>query len=263
MSSDYHLQRSYKRGAIRHRTKEEFVSLAQLKHSGKYSYEKCEYVDSITKIEITCPAHGGFLQRPAHHLMGSGCRKCANDRIRAAKLGKERGSSPKRLSQHDFVERSIAVHGTRYDYSLSKYETNSTPLIIICETHGQFQKRPDLHWAGSGCCLCDKHKQSSTKCDKWLDKLRIPVREYRLPEAKLRVVDGYDPATRTVYQYHGDFWHGNPGIFCADDTNPVTKETFGEAYARTTRLDRQIVELGYNLVVRWETVTDGPSELDR
>lgn len=59
--------------------------------------------------------------------------------------------------------------------------------------------------------------------------------------------------TNTIYQFHGDFWHGNPDTTNHHEVNPVTKETFGEAYFRTCRLDKELLDLGYNLVVMWES----------
>ena len=31
--------------------------------------------------------------------------------------------------------------------------------------------------------------------------------------------------TNTIFEYHGDFWHGNPKIYKPDDMNNVSKRT--------------------------------------
>jgi very-short-patch-repair endonuclease len=36
------------------------------------------YVDSQTKVAITCPTHGDFHQVPASHITGYGCIHCKN-----------------------------------------------------------------------------------------------------------------------------------------------------------------------------------------
>lgn len=46
-------------------------------HGNKYTYERSKYIDSVTKIIITCPVHGDFPQAPASHWSGSNCPKCA------------------------------------------------------------------------------------------------------------------------------------------------------------------------------------------
>lgn len=57
-------------------TTEEFIRRARNKHGDKYDYND-EYVSSKQKIKIQCKRHGIFLQNPADHLMGHGCKKCA------------------------------------------------------------------------------------------------------------------------------------------------------------------------------------------
>ena len=55
---------------------EEFITLATEIHRRKFSYERAIYVNSKTKIIITCPLHGDFKQEPISHLNGCGCPKC-------------------------------------------------------------------------------------------------------------------------------------------------------------------------------------------
>lgn len=58
------------------KTNQQFIEEATLKHKGKYSYSKTNYVDAHTKVIITCPIHGDFEQTPDIHLRGCGCPKC-------------------------------------------------------------------------------------------------------------------------------------------------------------------------------------------
>lgn len=55
---------------------ESFISVASPIHNDFYIYEKTLYVSSKSKVTITCPTHGDFLQAPDKHLQGKGCRKC-------------------------------------------------------------------------------------------------------------------------------------------------------------------------------------------
>ena len=66
-------------------------------------------------------------------------------------------------------------------------------------------------------------------------------------------VDGYCKETNTVYEFHGDFWHGNPNKFDSEDINPFNCKTFRQLYQETLKRDQKIKKLGYNLVVKWET----------
>jgi len=66
-------------------------------------------------------------------------------------------------------------------------------------------------------------------------------------------VDGYCHETKTVYEFHGDFWHGNPSLFDPNDINKVTGTTFDQLYQNTIHRENKIRELGYNLIVKWQT----------
>ena len=69
---------------------------------------------------------------------------------------------------------------------------------------------------------------------------------------KNHIVDGYDPKTNTVYQYHGVYWHGHPDFFDQNEKHPhFKKKTFGEIYQRTLDRDESIRQAGYNLVIKW------------
>lgn len=57
----------------------EFVSRANAKHNNYYDYSAVHYVNSGTKVNIICPAHGKFWQTPGHHLRGHKCNKCARE----------------------------------------------------------------------------------------------------------------------------------------------------------------------------------------
>lgn len=56
-----------------------FKEKANQIHNGKYNYDKVEYKDQRSKVVITCPIHGDFLQSPQDHLRGNGCQKCKSE----------------------------------------------------------------------------------------------------------------------------------------------------------------------------------------
>lgn len=49
-------------------------------HHGKYSYSKMEYKNMHTPIDILCPIHGVFSQKPNNHLHGNGCPMCSGNK---------------------------------------------------------------------------------------------------------------------------------------------------------------------------------------
>jgi hypothetical protein len=109
----------------------------------------------------------------------------------------------------------------------------------------------------NGCPLCSKGPISKVS-QLWLDSLRIPnvfgkTREVCIMcgEQKYRV-DGFDPETNTIYEFLGDFWHGNPSIFVATERNAICKKTFGELYNDTMGRFRQFENHGYRIIYIWE-----------
>ena len=117
---------------------------------------------------------------------------------------------------------------------------------------------------GTGCPHCSTSGYSKAQI-KWLKGIEeekgIKIRHAESPEGEYRIpgigkVDGYDAETKTVYEFHGDYWHGNPALLKAYDWNLVSKKTFRELYEKTIERDAKIIEAGYRLVVEWETPFD-------
>lgn len=126
-------------------TIDEFIKKSKTVHEDKYDYSKVEYVNTHTKVEIVCKKHGSFWQDPHNHLKGKGCPKCVSNY---------------KLTQDDFIKKAIKRHGDFYDYSLVKYEKNTSKIEIICPLHGVFIQEANSHLQGHGCskCALDKMK---------------------------------------------------------------------------------------------------------
>lgn len=61
-----------------------------------------------------------------------------------------------KLTTEKLVERARKIHGSKFDYSLTKYEDYRSKIIIICPTHGQFLQRPEYHLQGHDCDKCSR-----------------------------------------------------------------------------------------------------------
>lgn len=116
---------------------ENFINKAKEKHKNKYDYSNVIYLNTKTKVKITCPEHGEFEQRPNDHLNGFGCSKCSGN---------------KRLTTNEFIEKAKERHGDKYDYSLVEYVNNKEKVKIICLIHGIYETKPNDHLNSSGGC---------------------------------------------------------------------------------------------------------------
>ncbi|XP_073254414.1 uncharacterized protein [Porites lutea] len=67
-------------------------------------------------------------------------------------------------------------------------------------------------------------------------------------------VDGYNPTTRTVYEFHGCFFHGCPACFPNRrvQIRMLDRQTMHDLYLRTQARDQAIVQSGYALQTMWE-----------
>ena len=120
-------------------------------------------------------------------------------------------------------------------------KTTNTKVIIICKIHGDFLQAPIVHLRGNGkgcgCPKCSNNGQSKV-ADRWLSyiSLDIPefVKEFRIPTTRYSA-DGYNPTTNTIYEFHGDFWHGNPSIYNHKEINSTTKTSYGSLFKKTMK----------------------------
>ena len=207
-----------------------------------YSLVADTFKNVSTPVTIICNQHGPWEQTPSSHYNKRGCRECGFTR-----LSKFRSDNIE-----TFISKAQACHGDRYDYSPTIYNGSQRNVEIICKIHGMFNQLPTHHIRGSGCPLCSTTGPSDIS-QEWLDRMGVALREVSLSDINI-VADGYDPLSNTVYEFWGDYWHGNP-------KNPKTahhkingrmKQTFKEVFDKTQNKRKRIKDAGYTLVEVWE-----------
>lgn len=234
----------------------EFIEQSKTMHGElKYDYSECLYKNSNTKIKLRCIAHDyRFSVMPNNHIHRlSGCPKCTGNY---------------RPSLADFIAESINLYGTGvYDYSNCVYINRHTAVQLRCVEHDYiFNVTPANHlYQGTGCPVCNPHGWSKKAVD-WLEWVayneNVSIQyanngsEFKIPNTRWKA-DGYCKTTNTIYEFHGDDWHGNPDKHTNDiNCHPFTNETAGELYTRTINREQSIRDLGYNLIVIWEREWD-------
>jgi len=217
---------------------ENFIKKANYKHEFKYDYSKSIYNGNNENLIIICPDHGEFLQTPHNHLKPQWCPKC-NGGIKD--------------TQEDFINKAKKVHGEKYDYSMAVYVKSNSLIDIICKKHKSvFKMRPGNHLNGEGCQKC-KSRISGPE-EKWLNSIGIQNRQVYIKfNNKIAHVDGFDNESNTIYEFYGDYWHGNPSKYNSSDVNKSVKKTFGELYKETIEREYLFKESGYNIVSIWES----------
>ena len=218
-------------------TTEKFIKMAKGIHGKKYDYSKTNYIGSSIKVEIFCKYHNKpFFQIPNHHLRGAGCPICGGNL---------------KLTNEEFITESNKIHDNKYDYSQTNYVNYITKVKIICKKHGLFYQIPNSHLNENGCPKCSKYI-SKSEID-FLNYLQIKERHFSLPKWKKKPVDGYDSKINTVYEFLGDYYHGNPEKYKSDKYNQTCHKTFGKLYENTFNTLNKLKSLGYNVKYIWES----------
>ena len=124
-------------------TTEEFIERSKKVHGDKYDYSKTEYINSSTKVVITCPKHGDFKMLPFKHLGGQGCKTCK----------KKYGNT------EDFINVCKEIHGDTLSYDKVDFHSVNVKVTVTCPIHGDFEKYPyQLVNRKEGCPFCASEK---------------------------------------------------------------------------------------------------------
>lgn len=226
---------------------DQFIEKANKVHNNIYTYKNAQYVTATVKLIITCSVHGDFVQSPNNHLSGQGCAKCTKQ-------------SHRKSNTIDFIKKAEIKHNSVYNYSSVNYLHAKSKVDIICNLHGVFLQTPMHHLWGLGCPKCANNGYSKLAID-WIEAImRVQsifiqhagnIGEYVISGTKYKV-DGYHKDTNTVYEFYGDYFHGNPKRYIANTYNKLLSKTMEELHQATISREQKIRELGYNLVAIWE-----------
>ena len=231
---------------------ETFIQKVSELHNNAYDYSKTVYKELRIPVTITCKIHGDFIQKPIGHLHHkNGCNEC----------GRIRTINAQTLTEEQIAEKLNKfrkIHNNRYQYGKIFRENLVLWLEIICPKHGPHITRFFNHEKGHGCPSCTS--VSSHVQIQWLEYRAIRdgfiqhssnLGEYIVPHTKF-CVDGYQKETNTIYEFQGDYWHGNPDIYDLTAMNKTVNETFGTLYFNTVAKNNILRDKGYTVIEMWE-----------
>jgi hypothetical protein len=153
------------------------------------------------------------------------------------------------LNNTQFIKFANKVHNLKYDYSQTQYINSRTKITIICKRHGAFCQTPNDHLSGYGCPHCGK--TISKDEIKFLDFLNIK-QENRQVKIGSYKVDGIDKDTNTIYEFLGDYWHGNLAKFDPNDIHPRLHESYKTLHSKTMSKLISLKNKGYSVRYIWE-----------
>jgi hypothetical protein len=148
------------------------------------------------------------------------------------------------ISRCDFIK--------NYGDGLLQQQYNSCPIQLLINVY------PEYKWEIS------KFKKRYSKGQiEWLNYLSVSTPdlihilnnnngEYKIPNSRYSA-DGYSNSKNTIYEYHGDYYHGNLKIYNSNDINSVCKKTFGKLYENTLKKQQFCIDNGYKYCFIWES----------
>ena len=142
---------------------------------------------------------------------------------------------------------------------LGNYVSSSLPVIHKHITCGyEWPVSPNNIKKLKGCPNCSKKPYSKMALD-WIESLNNPniIHAENGGEYILcgYLVDGFDPTTNTVYEFHGNVWHGNPRIYDPDDRpHPYNNLSAETLFTKTEEKTNKLVSFGYNVIEMWEDI---------
>lgn len=198
---------------------EDFLLQAREVHGNKYSYFKDSFSKISARTKINCSIHGDFEQMAdAHIRQASGCPKCGA----VSQIGK------RRMSKEDFILKSKAVHGDKYNYSKVVYKNSRENITIICPVHGEFYPAPGNFLLGSGCPKCsliEQHEKQKKSVEDFInDSIKVHGDKYDYSEVKY---NGGKVFVEIICKKHGAF-HQSPNNHQRGNGCPFCNSSKGE-----------------------------------
>ena len=168
-----------------------FIEKSKLLHGDKYDYSLVNYTRQLTKIQIICPIHGMFEQKPKDHLLGKGCIKCCG----------------KNKTTDDLIKEFNEINNHQYNYSKVIYKDAKTKVKIICNKHGVFEQTPNAHLRGQGCPICRESKGEKEIRNYLINKKINFIPQHKFSDCKnLKELpfDFYLPDYNTCVEFNGE-----------------------------------------------------------
>ena len=145
---------------------------------------------------------------------------------------------------NDFINKAIAKHGDKYDYSRVNYINSKTKVCIICKEHGEFWQTPASHLYGRGCpkCALKNNYLNNTNRKTTEDFIKKAqekhMNEDGTPKYDYSKVEYKNNGTKVciICSKHGEFWQtphnhlSNHGCIKCRDENNSKKFLFTKDY---------------------------------
>lgn len=213
---------------------ESLIFRAKQVHGDRFEYTRTVFTGAKNYATVTCKKHGDFQIRPDNLVNGKGCKLCKHEGI----------SQRCNAGVDGFVQKAVALHGDRYDYSAVNYVASHTRVEIRCRLHDvAFFQTPTNHLSGKdGCPQCNHTKSAPEEAVASLLSLFTPVEQRNRTLIAPKEVDILMPEKRLAVEYCGEYFHSH------GDADHEAKHAMNH-----WNKYKQCAEKGYRLITVYET----------
>lgn len=218
--------------------------LKLLKNSSTECLSPEEDYDGVGRSTLT------FRCKKCEHIWKTSSRSAKQHNFSCPECAKVRFSLNRTKKHSEFVKELHKKHARLR--VIGRYLGANKPIRMQCtKCKHEWNPVPSSLLYGTGCPSCAK--QYSKVSIEWLEAcaraLRLRIRhfenagEFKIPETRFRA-DGYNARNKLIFEFLGDFWHGNPKVFSSASAK--------EKYDKTIDRVNSLLSLGYTVVYTWE-----------
>ena len=168
----------------RRMTTTNFIARARKLHGDRYDYSRVDVQGAMEPVEILCPLHGPFEQRPTNHLLGFGCPACGQE-VRRVPV--------------DAAEGAVREQYPHYRLEHATYAGQSAPATWRCIIHDRSFRRSGYELLAqypTGCRDCTREARR--------EKRRRDRDDLAARERLKQVSQGLDPRRVKAFRMHLD-----------------------------------------------------------
>lgn len=165
-----------------------FIGKSKEIHGNKYNYSNVNYITVHDYVDIICPIHGKFTQKPNTHLNGSGCPYC-KESIGEKKIAKYLENKLIKFERQKKMFGCKNINKLVFDFFLPDHNT-------LIEFDGEQHFIPIKHFGGINKFkkqkINDKIKNDYVKSNNY-NLLRIKFNKINMID---KILDNYEPISQ-------------------------------------------------------------------
>lgn len=221
--------------------------------------------DTTECVKMRCREHGFIIKSSSKRLLYVLCTPCvecvSEHKTRAAKANAKIGAHKRQPLQKGVFLKRLAKNNPSVQL-LKGYKTLNTKAKFGCLDCTNIWKTTPQNVLSSkhGCPMCLGSGAQSKAGKEWLSRLASKFDVKIEPEKSFTVdgttyrVDGYCKKSKTIYEFHGDVYHGNVYVHSLNSRcHPYSKSSAAKLFCETFIRMNELAKGGYTVVYVWES----------